>query len=242
MNQISLSEGEAGPTGKGREIQIFDNIPGKELDDIARLAAFVAKTPISVICLADGDGLQITSSFGTDVHLNEGLISFCKYTIEGESLLFVVTDLREDDRFKENLLVTSDPFFVFCAGVAFGTSDGSRLGSLLVADHKPRQLEEIQNESLLTLAKMARRLLESSRQIDQLNSRVKSLEDFTTKAAHDIKSPLCSISMMTELFREQYAEQMDPDGIELLTTINDATVVLAQSVDDILHRVKKASV
>lgn len=241
MNQKSLSGEDSGPSGKGREIPILDNFPGKELDDITRLAALVAKAPISMVCLAEDDGPQVTSSFGTDVHLNGGLVSLCKYTMEGEGLLFVVTDLREDDRFKENLLVTADPFFVFYAGVVLVASDGSRLGMLFVAGHKPHQLDEFQTESLLALANLASRLLGNSRQIDQLKSRVKSLDDFTTKAAHDIKSPLCSISMMTELFREQYAEQMDPDGIELLTTINDATMELAQNIDEILHRNQKSA-
>ena len=239
MNQISLSEREAGATRKGSEIQILENIPGKELDDITRLAAFFAKTPISMVCLVNGDGLQIASSFGDIVNLNAGILSFCNYTMEGGGLPFVVTNAAEDDRFKQNLQVTTDPFFCFYAGVALASADGSILGTLFVADKESHQRDEFHPDSLAALANLASKLLEKNQKIEQLQTRIKLLENFTTKAAHDIKSPLCSISMMTELFREQYAGQMDPDGIELLTTINDATVELAQSVDDILQRKKE---
>jgi signal transduction histidine kinase len=242
MNQKSLSREEEGFSGKGMEILKLDDFPGKEMDDITRLAAIVTKSPVSMICLAEGDDLQVVSSFGANATLNAATLSFCKYTMEGEGLTLVVPDAREDDRFRENPLVIADPCLVFYAGVALVTSDGSRLGTLFVADQESHKFWESETESLLALGNLASKLLEESRQIDHMRSRVKSLEEFTTKAAHNIKSPLCSISMMTELFREQYAEQMDPDGIELLTTINVATVELAQSIDDILHREKKSAV
>jgi signal transduction histidine kinase len=242
MNQNSLSGEETGPYGKGREFTILENIPGKALDDISRLAALAAKTPFAMVCLAEGDGIQIISSFGAKMNMSAGVLSFFKFMIEVDDLHLVVSDMREDKRFRENPLVIADPFFVFYAGVALVSSDGNRLGLLFVADPESHQLGESETESLLALGNLASKMIEDSRLNDQLRNRVKFLEEFTATAAHDIKSPLCSISMMTELFREQYAEQMDPDGIELLTTINDSTVELAQSIDAILHRNKKSAV
>ena len=101
----------------------------------------------------------------------------------------------------------------------------------------------MQIESLQILANQIFHLLELKRDasileatVSQLEGRIGEMEVFTHRAAHHLKSPLCTISMMTELFREQYAGQMDQEGIALLDTINESTSQLAGEVDDILNK------
>jgi signal transduction histidine kinase len=60
------------------------------------------------------------------------------------------------------------------------------------------------------------------------------LEKFAGVAAHDIKSPLASIVMISELLEDQYAGKLDEDGANLIRMIGTSTLKLTQLIDGIL--------
>ncbi|WP_292807827.1 GAF domain-containing protein, partial [Methylotenera sp.] len=73
--------------------------------------------------------------------------------IHGDAI-FEVTDALEDERFKDNPLVTQNPNIRFYAGVPLTAGNGSKLGTLCVIDQVPRQLSPSQRASLATVARM----------------------------------------------------------------------------------------
>jgi hypothetical protein len=214
-----------------KEYFILNSYPKKQLDSIASLAAQFCHTTASLITFVDEDAECVKSSFGIEVGEVGIDASFGKHVLKSE-IPFLVSDIRNDVRFQNHPLLEMNHVMNFYAGVPLVTSSGTSIGVLCVMDKESRQLNDIQIDTLSKLASQVTAILEFSKRIIEL-------ENFTSKAAHNIKSPLCSISMMTELFREMYAGQMDPEGIELLSTINDSTNQLAQSIDEILNRKKK---
>jgi GAF domain-containing protein len=58
----------------------------------------------------------------------------------------------EDPRFADNPAVSGPIRVRFYAGVPLALADGSRVGTLCVADHRPRLLDDRQVEELCRLA------------------------------------------------------------------------------------------
>ncbi|MEI7828966.1 MAG: GAF domain-containing protein [Prolixibacteraceae bacterium] len=214
-----------------KEYFMLNSYPKVQLDNLTFLAARFCKTAASLITFVDGDIESVKSSFGIAACEVGPDTSFGRQVLK-RGIPFLVNDIGNDSRFQNHPWLKEKPKMSFYAGVPLVTSDGTSIGVLCVLDKQSHQLDDIQVDALNRLASQVTAILE-------LGKRIIELENFTSKAAHNIKSPLCSISMMTELFREMYSGQMDPEGIELLSTINDSTNQLAQSIDEILNRKKK---
>jgi PAS domain S-box-containing protein len=150
------------------DYQLLDT-PGEELfDALARLAAQICGTPISLISLIDSDRQWFKSNIGLE-HMSETAreIAFCDHAIRTENL-FEITDTRDDERFAENPLVTGDPNVRFYAGVPLVTSKGAALGTLCVLDRKPRELTIEQKTALRAIADAILEQFESRRALLRL--------------------------------------------------------------------------
>ena len=73
--------------------------------------------------------------------------------------IFVVPDAMQDERFRNNPLVVSEPNIVSMRG-ALITEDGYALGTLCVIDQKPRELAPEQREALKALSRLVLSQLE----------------------------------------------------------------------------------
>lgn len=87
--------------------------------------------------------------------------AFCAHAILHMNPLFEVHDTLEDDRFRENPLVTSFPKIRWYAGIPLTSPEGFRLGSFFVADNKPRPegLSDADREYLMLKAQETMRYL-----------------------------------------------------------------------------------
>jgi GAF domain-containing protein len=243
MISSDISNRDANRVTKLKSYSILDKLPEKDFDDLSRLAARVCTTPMAVISLLDEKHHWDKSVYGRKISEISVLISITDTIILHDENVIEIPDLAGDERFCHLSFVTEEPPVHFLAAVPIRTSEGYVVGTLSVMDHQPRVLEKMQIESLQILADLVFHLLElkvntrsQETSVRKLEGRIGEMEVFTHQAAHHLKSPLCTISMMTELFREQYAGQMDQEGIELLDTINEATSQLAGEVDDLLNK------
>ena len=220
---------------------ILDTLPEKEFDDITYLASQICNTPVSLISLIDDKRQWFKSHHGVNATETPRDIAFCAHAINEQDQIFIVNDSRNDVRFHDNPLVTGDPHVIFYAGMPLVSPDGFSLGTLCVIDHKPRKLDESQIKALKALSGQIGRLFELRKKTYQLEATVSELanqnrilEKFAGIAAHDIKSPLSNIVMMSELFGEQYAGKLDDVGRELLKMIGSSSLKLTQLIDGIL--------
>ena len=131
---------------------ILDTAPEQELDDLARLATYVASTPMAGVTLIDLDRQWFKSRVGVGVEQTSRDVAFCAHAIAGRDLM-VVPDATADARFADNPFVTGDAHVRFYAGMPLVSVEGHALGTLCVMDRVPRQLTPDQQEALRVLGR-----------------------------------------------------------------------------------------
>ncbi len=230
-----------------KEYSILDTLPEKEYDDITYLASQICGTPISLISLIDDKRQWFKSHHGLDATETPKEIAFCAHAINDKNNIFIVNDSRQDERFHDNPLVTDEPYVIFYVGVPLISSEGYALGTLCVIDNKPNKLEDAQlkalkalSNQLMNLFELRKKSIELQTKIFEMETQNKGLEQFARIAAHDIKSPLNSIIMMSEFFEMSYGEQLDTEGIEFLKLISNSSAKLVELIDGILQYSKNA--
>ena len=159
-----------------QKYDILDTEPEKAFDDLALLASYVCKTPIALISLVDEDRQWFKSKVGLSVSETPRDIAFCSLAIL-QSDLFVVPDTLQDERFRNNPLVVSDPRIRFYAGAPLISEEGYALGTLCVIDRTPREFTTEQQEALKALSRLVLAQLEFRRNLillkEALNDRTK---------------------------------------------------------------------
>jgi signal transduction histidine kinase len=224
-----------------REYHILDTEAGKEFDDITQLASEICQTPISLITLID----EQRQLFKAGAHLVENELprdlAFCSHAINHPLDPFIVEDMRADKRFADHPFVVGDPHVVFYTGIPLTNPEGYPLGTLCVLDKKPKKLTDGQIRSLQILAKQVIQLFELRKANfrlealkESLESRNEELEQFAYVVSHDIKSPLASILLSSEMLRENFGETIDEGNEQLLNVLNRASYKIRNLVDGIL--------
>ncbi|MFW5705433.1 MAG: ATP-binding protein [Bacteroidota bacterium] len=231
-----------------KQYSILDTLPEAEYDDITILASHVCQTPISLISLVDEKRQWFKSKQGLSASSTPRDVSFCAHAILNQDQILVVPDSRNDKRFHDNPLVTGDPHVVFYAGIPLVNPDGHSLGTLCVIDSKPRQLSDDQISALKALSRQLMKLFElrkSFQQVKTLNTRLEhqneGLKNFAGIAAHDIKSPLATITIIADLLKNEYADKINDKGRELIGFIGDSSKQLTGLIDGILEYSKNTS-
>jgi PAS domain S-box-containing protein len=145
---------------------VMDTPREAAFDEVAALAAKLCDVPIAVVNLI-GDGRQFfKAEVGLGVRETPLDSSFCaKAILERDFLL--VPDASQDPRFDCNPLVVSEPHIRFYAGALLKTGEGLPIGTLCVLDYRPRQLTELQQETLRVLARQVMAQLELRRALEE---------------------------------------------------------------------------
>jgi diguanylate cyclase (GGDEF)-like protein len=132
---------------------VLDTEPEEAFDRITRLAKMVMQTPIALVSLIDRDRQWFKSRQGLEARETPRDISFCGHAIKHD-VPMVVTDAREDDRFRDNPLVLGGPMIRFYLGIPLRTPDGQAIGTLCTIDRTPRQPSAEQIALLQDLARL----------------------------------------------------------------------------------------
>jgi GAF domain-containing protein len=123
-------------------------------------ASAIAGVPIGLVSLVDSERQWFMAKVGIDATETPREVAFCAHAILGDDI-FEIPDAREDERFRDNPLVTGGPRVTFYAGVPLHAKNKLPLGTLCVIDDRPRRLDESQRTALRTLARQAEVLLEA---------------------------------------------------------------------------------
>jgi len=152
-----------------RSYRILDTEPEQAFDDLALLASQTCGTPVALISLIDAERQWFKSRVGTSVQQTSRDVAFCDHAIRQEGL-FVIPDATQDERFRDNPFVVTEPNIRFYAGAPLVTPEGHALGTLCVLDLTPRVLDAKQLEALEALKRQVVAQLELRRNLYELES------------------------------------------------------------------------
>jgi diguanylate cyclase (GGDEF)-like protein len=144
--------------------QVLDTPKEEGFDRITRLIARVCDTPMAIVTLIDRDRQWFKSCLGLDGSGTEREVAFCAHAILSTEPMIVENALL-DPRFSDNPFVVGAPYVRFYAGAPLINSDGFELGTLCIADTRPRQLSSSQLATLVDLSRMV---------VDELELRLKN--------------------------------------------------------------------
>ncbi len=141
-----------------RALRILDTPHDERFDRVVRLARQVFGVSIAYIAMIDADRQWFKAKEGlcAIVHETARETSFCGHTILGDGPM-IVPDATKDDRFKDNPMVTGEPFIKFYAGYPLRGPGGHNIATLCIADQVPRPggLTAQELDTLTTLAEQA---------------------------------------------------------------------------------------
>ncbi|MEH6491832.1 sensor histidine kinase [Halopseudomonas sp.] len=153
MSGSSSTEQEQKRLAALAQYQIMDSASEQAFDDITALASQWLEMPIALISLVDDQRQWFKSRVGLEALETSRDLAFCAHAIAQGSFM-EVPDACLDPRFSNNPLVTEAPFIRFYAGMPISTPQGYLLGTLCVIDNVPRQLDEVQRDTLQRLTRM----------------------------------------------------------------------------------------
>ncbi len=157
---------------------LLDSLPEQAYDDITLLASHICETPIAIVGFIDQERQWYKSKVGVDSSEVAREHSFCAHSILQPDTILIVPDARLDPRFADNPSVLCEPGIRFYAGAPLVTSEGYAVGSLCVADSRPRQLNDTQIGALKALARQVIAqftLGEQAQELQRLNQQLELL-------------------------------------------------------------------
>lgn len=188
-----------------REANLLDTADEESYDRYTSLVKRYFHTPIALISLVDISRQWFKSKVGLDATQTHRDYAFCAYAVlEDAPDVFIVPNALEDDRFRENPLVTGHPNIRFYAGTAIKVQ-GVKLGTLCIIDTNPRHdfgLE--QQQILIDIAALVSNLIEERRskalKVEQELARI------TMSVLYSIKRPLDSLRVMQRDMEMQWKD------------------------------------
>lgn len=159
-------------------------------------------------------------------------ISFCGHAIL-QDRLFEIPDAANDERFHDNPLVTDGPNIRYYAGFPLITNTGNRLGTLCVIDTVPRELTESQKFALEVLSRNVIKIAELRIKNRQLNHMAETQKKMNSILAHDVRSPLVSLSSIIEYKRSGLISEDEAEGLMdvALEQLNNTVQMVNDVVD-----------
>ena len=117
-------EGEMARLLNLQSFMLLDSEKEAAFDKLTEEACEVFGVPTSLISLIDLGRQFLFSNTGADVRETARDVAFCSHTILNKNGMIVVKDTKEDDRFKNSVLVTEAPHLRFYAGVPLVSPEG----------------------------------------------------------------------------------------------------------------------
>jgi signal transduction histidine kinase len=200
--------------------------------DLARLAAKVAGTPISLVNLIDSYTQWTISNHGLAIDQMPREDSVCQYTIT-TSEHFEVADLSKDDRFKDKFYVKGEPLLRYYYGIPL-KSDGYNIGALCVFDKEARTLPPEKIELLKIIGEEIINRLKAYKVIEALRAKIAEGTELNKKVAHDIRGPLAGIIGLSQIISEKGDNNTIDEVLEFINLIHKSGRSLLDLTDEIL--------
>ncbi|MGH1480192.1 MAG: ATP-binding protein [Geminicoccales bacterium] len=212
--------------------KVLDSEPEPAFERVTKLASEFFDVPVSSISFPIDDRLWFKSIVGLDVNECPRAAGICSHVIESDTPL-VLRNAGDDERFHDHPMVAGEPHVRFYAGAPLITPNGQRIGSLCVADIKPRpgftdaEADRLQELALLIVDELELRL---ARKNAQRANEAKSA--FLAAMSHEIRTPMNGVLGMAELLLT--ADDINPKHRRRIEIIQRSGETLLTLLDQIL--------
>lgn len=206
-----------------------------EFEDLTKLAAQVAGTPVSLINLIDSFNQWSIASHGISATSMPREESVCQYTIASESGHFEVRDLAEDERFKNKSYVGDPEKLRYYMGIPLKGGNGSNIGALCVLDTQVRELAPERTALLKIIANGISQRLQRLKKIKDISNRLTAAEEEHKTLARDIREPLAGIIGILQVIKDKGTDTDAAETMELLTLMQKSAETILAITDNVLN-------
>ncbi|WP_222183253.1 HWE histidine kinase domain-containing protein [Geminicoccus harenae] len=199
-------------------------------DNIVQLAAQVCDASVALVSLVAADHQWFKARIGFEARQTDLDSSVCAFALLEPELL-VIPDLTQDERTRNNPLVTGDPHIRFYAGAPFRAATGEVLGSLCVLDDKKRPggLTEQQAVGLKNLARQVENQLELRQAIIERDALTAQQQLMVHELNHRLKNMFAMIQAIAmQTFRPVTDREPVDAFLQRLHALSSAHDVLLQ--------------
>ncbi|MDN3690530.1 GAF domain-containing sensor histidine kinase [Cyclobacterium jeungdonense] len=239
-----IPENEFNRLLKLAEYDLDANALESSLKDLAKLAAKVAGTNVSLVNLIDAYTQWSVASEGFPVMQTPREDSICQYTIMGKEPL-EIKDLTKDERFNKRSYVTEESNLKYYWGVPLRSESGLNLGALCVVDTETKHISPEKVVLLEIIADEIVNRLKIIKEVAYLQSEVQNAREKQQQVAHDIRGPIGGIIGLAQIIKEQGDKNQLDDVLEFIKVIQNSSKSLLELADEILsseeHEGKKKS-
>ncbi len=185
--------------------QLLDTPIEDRFERVIRLACRILNVPIAAFTLVDETRQWFKAVHGLTTLEAPREISFCAHTILGDEPL-VVPDTRKDARFVDNPMVTQQPNLGFYAGCPVKSPDGYKIGTLCIADTRPRKLNAEQVLALRDLGAIIETELRLNVLSNVQSDLISELDSANRRTLIDPLTTLWNREGITTLFKRSWAD------------------------------------
>lgn len=173
-----------------RATQLLDSHAEEAFEALVGAVAQLLELPVALVALVDEDRQWFKARIGVASDEDARAIASASLALS-QSGPFVIVDASDDPRARERELVGAPLHLRFIAGIALRWPTGELLGTLTVADRRPRALTGVQLGALETLARQVLHLIELrtlNAVVRRSNERLKEKNATLDRAAAMIES------------------------------------------------------
>ncbi|MBD3315209.1 MAG: PAS domain S-box protein, partial [Chitinivibrionales bacterium] len=170
---------------------------------------------------------------------SEKLFGYAREEVVGKSFVGTIIPAVDFDGMDNGGLIArilTNPMEFYSAESEGMRSDGGRIWfswSAHITNKKPgRTIEVLIDGNDITERKEARIALR--RHAEALYAANRDLEAFSYSVSHDLRNPLTTISTLTGLLHDDYAECLDTEGRQILGHIKASTAKMRRLIDSLL--------
>ena len=211
---------------------VLDSIVEDDYDNLVNMAASICETPMSLITIIDKSRQWFKSCTGIDASETPRSLSFCGHAINNPKHPLIIEDTLLDERFYDNPLVIDGPKIRSYVGIPLITKNGFPLGTLCIADTKPRKISENQLVSLKMLSKQVMNLLVLRKSQIKLKDQLDQNSILLKEVHHRVKNNLQVISSLLRL------QSRELPNIKLRTAFRESQdrIIAISKVHELLYR------